>query len=76
MSDLAYDISYLLDTDAAIAEAPVLRVAKAPPPAARSPSGVAMAQQALARELLEVATLHEDWIRQYQRMYGAESEGL
>ena len=76
MSDLAYDISYLLDSDAAFAEVPVLRVAKAPPAPARSPSGVASAQEALARDFMQVAELHEEWIRQYVRMYGVAGDGL
>ncbi|KRE84761.1 hypothetical protein ASG75_12795 [Rhodanobacter sp. Soil772] len=67
MSDLAYDISYLLDSEPATAAAPALRVARAAP-AAPAPSvlpGVAAAQVALARELLQVAEVHEEWIRQY-----------
>ncbi|WP_426687625.1 hypothetical protein [Rhodanobacter ginsengiterrae] len=75
MSDHAYDISYLLDGDAALAEPPVLRVAKAPPVPARSPSRVAAAQEALASELLLVAEAHEDWIRQYVRMHGVAGDG-
>ena len=75
MSDLAYDIDYLLDSDAAFVEVPVLRVAKAPPAPTRSPSGVAAAQETLARELLQVAELHEEWIRQYVRMFGVAGDG-
>ncbi|KQZ66741.1 hypothetical protein ASD55_17285 [Rhodanobacter sp. Root561] len=76
MSDHAYDISYLLDSDAATAEVPVLHVAKAPPRPARSPSHIAAAQAALALELLQAAEAHEDWIRQYVRMYGIAGDGV
>jgi di/tricarboxylate transporter len=67
MSDLAYDISYLLESGPATATAAVpalLRVASSAP-AAPVPLGVAAAQAALARELLQVAEVHEEWIRQY-----------
>jgi hypothetical protein len=64
MSDLAYDISYLIESEPAAAPAPALRVARAVP-AAPVPLGVAAAQAALARELLQVAEAHEEWIRQY-----------
>lgn len=63
MNDVAYDISYLLESEPAMAAAPVLRVAKVAPAAV--PQGVAAAQAALARELLQVAEAHEEWIRQY-----------
>jgi len=65
MNDVAYDISYLLENEpaTATAAAPVLRVAKAAPAAV--PLGVAAAQAALARELLQFAEAHEEWIRQY-----------
>lgn len=76
MSDHAYDISYLLDSDAATAEVPVLHVAKAPPRPARSPSHIAAAQAALALELLQAAGAHEDWIRQYVSMYGVAGDGV
>jgi len=63
MNDVAYDISYLLENEPATAAAPVPRVARVAPAAV--PLGVAAAQAALARELLQVAEAHEEWIRQY-----------
>lgn len=69
MSDLAYDISYLLDSEPARIEAPVPRVAKAVP--AAPPPTLADAQAALARELLQAAEVHEEWIRQYLSVHGA-----
>lgn len=71
MSEHAYDISYLLESDTALAEAPLRSVAKVVPVAPPSPCGIAAAQEALARELLQFADLHDNWIRQYERMYGA-----
>ncbi len=68
MNDIAYDIGDLLDSEPATAEAPVLRVARTPPPAA--PPDMVAAQAILARELLQAAEAHEKWIRQYLRMQG------
>ncbi len=69
MSDQAYDISYLIESEPAKAEAPALppglRMAPAPPPA---PPSIASAQEAMARELLQVADAHEAFIQQYLRM--------
>jgi hypothetical protein len=63
MSELAYDISYLLDNEPAQAEPPVARVARAVP--APPPTSLADVQSRLARELLQAADAHEEWIRQY-----------
>ncbi|CAM0999706.1 hypothetical protein EJMOOK_13675 [Rhodanobacter sp. Root179] len=76
MSDHAYDISYLQDSNAATDAMQVLHVAKTPPRPARSPSHIAAAQAALALELLQVAGAHEDWIRQYVSMYGVAGDGV
>ncbi|MFC5437249.1 hypothetical protein ACFPME_11820 [Rhodanobacter umsongensis] len=70
MSEQAYDISYLLESEPARAAAPDLRIAKAPP-ARPAPSTVAAAQEALARELLQAAAAHEAMIEQYLRMADA-----
>lgn len=68
MNDHAYDISYLLESELVKADVPELRVAKAPPPAAVSrQSAVVAAQEALARELLEIGGAHEELIQQYLR---------
>ena len=71
MNDHAYDISYLLESESAVAEALVPRVVKAPQTAPKRPT-VTDAQEAMARELLNAADAHEELIRQYLRM----SDGL
>ncbi|WEN14794.1 hypothetical protein PY254_16410 [Rhodanobacter sp. AS-Z3] len=71
MSEHAYDINYLLESDAALVEAPMRRVAKLTPVASPAPCGIAAAQEALARELLQLAEFHDNWISQYERMLGA-----
>src|SRR5487761_1374733 len=58
MSDHAYDISYLLDPEAATVEAPQLRVVKAPPPAPTTAS-LAAVQDAMACELMLADAAHE-----------------
>lgn len=73
MSDLAYDISYLLESESAPSEAPAPRVTRVAPPAAVRPS-VAAAQAAMARELLQFADAHEEWIRQYLCVHGGSDE--
>jgi hypothetical protein len=65
MSDLAYDISYLLDSEPAQAEPPVVCAARAVP--APTLAGI---QAALARELQQAADAHEEWIRQYLSVHG------
>jgi hypothetical protein len=66
MSDHAYDISHLLESEPVKADVPDLRIAKAPPVASYQ-STVAAAQEAMARELLKVAEAHEELIQQYLR---------
>ncbi len=75
MSDLAYDITYLLDSESAEpATAP--RVATRAPAAVAPPSAnVVSAQEALARELLQAADAHEALIQQYLRFSGATFQG-
>ncbi|MGH8157827.1 MAG: hypothetical protein ACREPQ_06885 [Rhodanobacter sp.] len=74
MNDHAYDISYLLESELVIAEAPVARMVKAAPAAPRQPT-VTDAQEAMARELLQAADAHEELIRQYLRMSGDAFQG-
>ncbi|WP_449429252.1 hypothetical protein [Rhodanobacter umsongensis] len=69
MNDHAYDISYLLESESVIADAPVPRMVKTPAAAPRKPS-VVDAQEAMARELLQAADAHEELIQQYLRMGG------
>jgi hypothetical protein len=80
MSDHAYDISHLLDLDDVKAEPRELRIVRTPPPvktppAAPKPDGVAEAQEALARELMESAAIHEALIEQYLRISAVTAEG-
>ena len=67
MSEHAYDISYLLESEPARTVAPDLRIARAPSPAPAPPS-LAAVKEALARELLQAAAVHEAMIEQYLRM--------
>jgi hypothetical protein len=69
MSDHAYDISYLLDSEAATVEAPQLRIVKTPPPAPTTAS-LAAVQDAMASELMLADVAHEALIQQYLRMNG------
>lgn len=69
MSDHAYDISYLLDSETTTVEAPQLRVVKTPPPAPMAAS-LAEVQEAMARELMLADAMHEAMIQQYLRMNG------
>ena len=74
MSDHAYDISYLLESEMTTVEVPIARVQKAPP-ARPLPSPVAAAQEAMARELLQAATAHEALIEQYLRTAAVSPSG-
>ena len=74
MSDLAYDISYLLDMEPVQPEAPVARVARAVP--AAPPPSLADVQDRLARELLQTSEAHEEWIRQYLVVHGNVEGGV
>jgi hypothetical protein len=70
MSDHAYDISHLLDFDTMKVEPAELRIVRTPPPqqaapSAPKPTSVVEAQEALARELMGVAAIHEALIHQY-----------
>jgi hypothetical protein len=75
MSDHAYDISYLLDSETATVEAPQLRVVKTPPPAPTTVS-LAAAQDAMASELMLADAAHEALIQQYLRMNGQAFRGV
>jgi hypothetical protein len=66
MSDHAYDISYLLESEVIEPSAPALRVVKAPR-APASPSLAAL-QEAMARELLKEDHAHAAMIQAYLRM--------
>lgn len=75
MSDHAYDISYLLDSETATVEAPQLRVVKTPPPAPTAASLTAV-QDAMACELMLADAAHEALIQQYLRMSGQTFRGV
>lgn len=68
MNDHAYDVSYL-EAELTAACAPPARVEKAPP-AVSLHAAVAAAQEAMARELMLAAEVHEDLIRQYLGISG------
>lgn len=72
MNDIAYDISHLLEVELHQAETPAPRVVRAVPAAPARParSSVAEAQEALARELLQFAPLHDALILQYLNLSG------
>lgn len=72
MIETAYDISYLLDAEPARVETPVSRVVAAP--VRREPTP-AEAQEALARELMQAAAIHEAMVQQFLRMYGPADDG-
>lgn len=69
MNHAAYDINYLLESETFLADVPVLRVAE-PPPRAPAPPSLAQVHEALARELLQAASAHDEWIRHYARSNG------
>jgi hypothetical protein len=72
MSDMAYDISHLLEADPCQADAPAPRAAPAvrAVPAAPAPPGVDEVQKALARELMQAAAVHDELVHQYLRTRG------
>ncbi len=69
MNEAAYDISHLLELEAAAPAMPEFRSAR---PAASQPdtSDVDTAQQRLASELLQMEGHHEEMIRQYMSLKG------
>ena len=73
MNDIAYDISHLFDVELQQTAAPGLRAVRADCiAAATTPPALSIttAQEALARELLQSAPIHEEMIQQYLRMRG------
>ena len=72
MNDIAYDISHLLDAESQQADAPAARVVRAVPAVTTRAvrSGVSAAQEALARELIQCAPIHDAMVQQYLRMSG------
>ncbi|MEP6896941.1 MAG: hypothetical protein ABI870_00290 [Rhodanobacter sp.] len=73
MTDHAYDITHLLESELAKIDAPELRIVRTPPPRPAAPvasaiAGVAAAQEALARELMLASDVHEALIQQYLRI--------
>ena len=70
MNDHAYDISYL-ESELIEACMPAPRAVKDTTPAARESVAV-QAQEAMARELMAAADIHEALIQQYLRMSGGK----
>ncbi|HTH68903.1 hypothetical protein [Rhodanobacter sp. T12-5] len=69
MSEHAYDITYLLESEPAAVKAPELRAVPARPAAPPRPS-LAEVQEAIARDLMQAAEAHEELIRQYLCVMG------
>lgn len=72
MNDIAYDISHLFDVESQRPTAPAPRAVKAVLTAAvkSAEPSITAAQEALARELMQSAPIHEALIQQYLRMSG------
>lgn len=72
MNDIAYDISHLLEVELHQADVPAPRVVRAVPTVAANPAvpSLAEAQQAIARELMQSAAIHDAMVQQYLRMCG------
>jgi len=70
MNDLAYDISHLFESEMIALDGNHFRAAKAQAPVLCKTPGPVAAQEAMARELLQVADVHEAFIQQYLRMTG------
>lgn len=69
MSEHAYDITYLLESEPSAVKAPELRAVQARPVPPPRPS-LAEVQEAIARDLLQAAEAHEELIRQYLCVMG------
>jgi hypothetical protein len=69
MSEHAYDIAYLLESEPGKVETRDLRITKAPPVAPPRPN-LTQVQEALARELMQAAEVHEALIQQYLQICG------
>jgi hypothetical protein len=74
MSDLAYDITYLIEAESGAPAAPSRAPTRTPAAVAPAPANAVSAQEALARELLQVAEAHEALIQQYLRFSGVSSQ--
>ena len=74
MSDLAYDISHLLECEPARPELREVRVAEIVT-VVPEPSSLAATQEALARDLLRADDRHEALIQQYLQMAGQTTFG-
>ncbi|KZC40295.1 hypothetical protein RHOFW510R12_04065 [Rhodanobacter sp. FW510-R12] len=75
MSELAYDITYLVESASAEPAAPSRAPIRTPAAVAPSPANAVNAQETLARELLQVADAHEALIQQYLRFSGIVCQG-
>ena len=69
MNELAYDISYLLESEADLiqTERPKPRMASTPIKVPK-PSGISLAEEALISELTQINGAHEELIQQYLRV--------
>lgn len=71
MIDNAYDISYLIDAEPVRVEMPAPRLVVAPVRSQPTPADV---QEAMARDLMQSAAIHEAMVQQFLRMYGPLDE--
>ncbi|EIM02407.1 hypothetical protein RHOFW104T7_08780 [Rhodanobacter thiooxydans] len=75
MSDLAYDITCLIESASAEPAVPSRAPIRTPAAVAPSPANAVSAEETLARELLQVADAHEALIQQYLRFSGTVCQG-
>ncbi len=73
MNEIAYDISHLVEDESHQADMATSRAVRAVSTVVAKPvqSGVASAQETLARELMQSAAIHDALVQQYLRMSGA-----
>jgi hypothetical protein len=73
MTDTAYDITHLLESELASSPPANLRSMKTPlrPATPLRPPAAPAAEDVLARELMQSAGIHEALIQQYLRMAGS-----
>lgn len=72
MNDHAYDISHLLESDPIQVAPRIVSAPRAVPDKPR-PISLAEAQEAMARELMQAASLHDALVEQFLRMQGDAS---
>lgn len=69
MNNTAYDIDYLVENQTFLADVSAKPTTKAVPRSVPAPS-LTDVQESLARELLQAASAHDEWVRYYTRATG------